>query len=199
MVSREGGIDLSSMSRQLLASGGEPLANTFPMALHSHDTMHHHLVLCIILACLVLFSQSFVQLRTKNHATSQALFRKSRLFAKKDFSPPKPSNEDESSVAEQGLTYTVEMSKTAGISWGTDISFRWVYVFDLEPQGEAAGTKLINKGDYIIGVGNSSLIAQDFDYVLTVRESSNTERVQSFLLSFSSNPHPRPYHSSRKH
>lgn len=67
-----------------------------------------------------------------------------------------------------GLVYGVEMSRSAGISWGSDISFRWIYVLDLDPNGEASSTGLIKKGDYIIGAGNVSLIAQDFDYVLTV-------------------------------
>lgn len=38
----------------------------------------------------------------------------------------------------------------------------------LEPNGAAAETGFIEKGDYIIGLGNQSMIAQDFDFVLTV-------------------------------
>lgn len=68
-----------------------------------------------------------------------------------------------------GTTIVVELGKSSGISWGSDLSFRWVYVLDLDPAGEASKTGLIEKGDYIIGFGNTSLIAQDFDFVLTVR------------------------------
>jgi hypothetical protein len=59
------------------------------------------------------------------------------------------------------------MTKRAGINWGTDLSFRWVYVSSLESTGEAALAGVIQKGDYIIGMGNDSMIAQDFDFVLT--------------------------------
>jgi len=59
------------------------------------------------------------------------------------------------------------MGKRAGISWGSDLSFRWVYVLDLEPTGEAAQSGIVQKGDYIIGFGNTSTISQDFDFVLT--------------------------------
>jgi hypothetical protein len=54
-------------------------------------------------------------------------------------------------------------------NWGTDLSFSWVYVQSLEANGAAAAAGLIEKGDYIIGMGNSSMIAMDFDFVLTVR------------------------------
>jgi hypothetical protein len=40
----------------------------------------------------------------------------------------------------------------------------------LEDNGEAAKSGKILKGDYIIGFGNDSLIAQDFDFVLNVSE-----------------------------
>ena len=62
----------------------------------------------------------------------------------------------------------MELPKRAGINWGTDLSFRWVYVQSLEPNGAASDSGFIEKGDYIIGFGNQSMIAQDFDFVLTV-------------------------------
>lgn len=74
----------------------------------------------------------------------------------------------ESSDDREGLTYSVELPKSAGITWGSDLSFRWVYVLDLDPQGEASKCGFINKGDYIIGANNATLIAQDFDTVLKV-------------------------------
>jgi hypothetical protein len=86
---------------------------------------------------------------------------------KRSWSPPSPADGERSEDAD-GLTYTVEMSKSSGISWGSDLSFRWIYVLGIDPNGEAASTQLITKGDYLIGAGNTSLIAQDFDYVLTV-------------------------------
>jgi ferredoxin len=66
-----------------------------------------------------------------------------------------------------GISFSVEMSKRAGLSWGSDISFSWIYVLDIEPTGEAASSGMIQKGDYIIGLGDTSTTAKDFDFVLT--------------------------------
>jgi len=96
-----------------------------------------------------------------------------KLFdSKRNWSPPlrkDESAESDKSPNESGLTFTVEMGKSSGISWGSDLSFRWIYVMNIDPNSEAAATNLISKGDYIIGAGNTSLIAQDFDYVISVR------------------------------
>jgi len=87
---------------------------------------------------------------------------------KRDWSPPSRKDDDsDKSPNESGLTFTVEMGKSSGISWGSDLSFRWIYVLSIEPNSEAAATNLISKGDYIIGAGNTSLIAQDFDFVIS--------------------------------
>ena len=93
------------------------------------------------------------------------------LFAetgKRNFSPDVPP-ENEPADSQNGYSFTIELGKSCGISWGSDLSFRWIYVRDIDPRGEAALTNLVRKGDYIIGAGNTSLIAQDFDYVLSVR------------------------------
>jgi ferredoxin len=91
------------------------------------------------------------------------------LNAKNWSPPPEPSKEADNMITNEfgGKIYTLELPKRAGINWGTDLSFRWVYVSSLESTGEAAQTGLIEKGDYIIGMGNQSMIAQDFDFVLT--------------------------------
>lgn len=64
--------------------------------------------------------------------------------------------------------FTVEMPRSCGVSWGSDISFRWIYVLDMDDRGPAAMSGVIQKGDYLIGAGNVSLIAADFDTVVTV-------------------------------
>jgi PDZ domain len=105
-------------------------------------------------------------------------------MAKRDWSPPKPDSSKKPPAAaveavtpsdeeeeNKGLAFVVELPKRAGISWSSDLSFRWIYVQNLEPDGEAAKSGLIQKGDYIIGVGNTSTIAQDFDFVLSTLAS----------------------------
>ena len=67
-----------------------------------------------------------------------------------------------------GQLFTVELPKRAGINWGADLSFSWVFVSSLESGGEAAQWGYLQKGDYLIGMGNESMIAKDFDFVLSV-------------------------------
>ena len=86
------------------------------------------------------------------------------LRAKKNWNPEPVNNAMDRA---EGFAYTIELPKRAGISWGSDLSFSWIYVLDLEPDGAAASTGLIQKGDYIIGFGNTSTIAKDFDYVIS--------------------------------
>ena len=82
--------------------------------------------------------------------------RNTALSAKKVWSPPPPSSEpsppitpplpDIQEETSTGLAFSVELPKRgAGISWGSDLSFRWVYVLDLEPTGEAYQSGLIQK------------------------------------------------------
>jgi ferredoxin len=77
----------------------------------------------------------------------------------------------ESSSGDEGTStdriYEIELPKRAGIDWGTDLSFKWPYVIGLDEQGEAFKSGLVEKGDYIVGIGNVTAIAQDFDFVLT--------------------------------
>lgn len=82
------------------------------------------------------------------------------------WSAPESVSRNDSNVG--AATFSVELPKASGITWGSDLSFRWVYVLDVNPQSEAAQCGKILKGDYIIGFGNTSLIAEDFDFVLTV-------------------------------
>ena len=81
---------------------------------------------------------------------------------KRNWSPvSQPSQDSDTGDEEPGIAYTVEMGKSCGIrcvfcigihfnistiflikflpSWGSDLSFRWIYVMDIDPNGEAAG------------------------------------------------------------
>lgn len=97
-------------------------------------------------------------------------------LAKKDWSPPTPQKTPEETA--NGLAFSVELPKKgAGISWGSDLSFRFIYVLDMEPTGEAYQSGMVEKGDYIIGVGNTSTIAMDFDFVLTTLNKQEEARL----------------------
>lgn len=97
----------------------------------------------------------------------------------------KPSKQKAEAI--EPLVYSLELPKATGIDWGSDLSFRWVYVQSLDPAGAAFKSGKIQKGDYIIGVGNTTLIAQDFNYVLTVNCSSSLEMFVTLLYRLSHN------------
>jgi len=72
------------------------------------------------------------------------------LHAKKNWqSPTEPSSLISSpsldNIPDNGFAYDVELPKVSGISWSSDISFRWVYVQDIDPSSVAAASALIEK------------------------------------------------------
>ena len=144
-------------------------------------------ILVLLLAAAVfLTARAFIIGPIGGSASSKLILQSSfasrqatRLTAKKDWSPPSPSPSTTAASKgdeESGISYSLEMGKRAGINWGSDLSFRWVYVLSLEPEGEAAQTGIVQKGDYIIGFGNTSTISQDFDYVLTTLNKQQESR-----------------------
>jgi hypothetical protein len=145
----------------------------------------NHCILGLFLFCIANFGVAFVfKFQTLQRTSTKTAI--SRVFSNRWAAPeqsksnaPKQSKETEK---QPGFSYTVEMSKFAGIDWGSDLSFRWVYVVGLDPEGEAAKSKLIEKGDYIVGFGNTSVIAQDFDTVLNVRIRSIKRKIVVFLF-----------------
>lgn len=45
--------------------------------------------------------------------------------------------------------YSVRISRVTGIEWGTDLSFKWVYVRALHPSGAAENCGQISVGDQV--------------------------------------------------
>ena len=72
----------------------------------------------------------------------------SHLSAKRDFGPPSTSGEVVQPVL-HGLSYSINLPKRSGIQWGSDLSFRWIYVVDIDPDTEASQCGLIEKGTRI--------------------------------------------------
>ena len=141
------------------------------------------------LASLVVFGEALVP---ANRATlpglrpRHAAALRSRLMAKRDWSAPKEPNSapptfTSTQTESNGTVFSLELSKRAGISWGSDLSFRWIYVLDLEPTGEAAQSGVIQKGDYIIELGDVSTIGQDFDFVLTTLNQATSRTNYTFF------------------
>lgn len=80
----------------------------------------------------------------------RVILKKSGLRHSNRWEPPSTadgiSSVDDDST-QKGITYTVELPKASGISWGSDLSFRWIYVQDIDPQGEAMKTGMVRKGN----------------------------------------------------
>lgn len=64
--------------------------------------------------------------------------------------------------AQDPRLYSVRISRSTGIDWGTDISFSWVYVRDLQPSGAAALSGEVSLGDQVCCL----FVIQEFCYAL---------------------------------
>jgi ferredoxin len=87
---------------------------------------------------------------------------------------PKDDNEAEIpgiDVSQDERLYRIRISRAPGIEWGTDLSFSFVYVRDLEPLGPASNGGIIQIGDQLceLAAANTQpiqLIGAPFDYVM---------------------------------
>lgn len=112
-------------------------------------------------------------------STSLSVLRASR------WEPPTAASSGGDSDDADGVAYSVELPKATGISWGSDLSFRFVYVQEVEPNGAAAATAMVRKGDYLIGCDNTSLVAQDFNFVLNVRRFNCSPLIDALEMTVS--------------
>jgi len=103
-------------------------------------------------------------------------------------------------LSDDSRLYKVRLSRASGIDWGTDLSFAFVYVRDVDPTGPAAASKLIEVGDQlcqvtpVVSSGEDdgekkkdpepiNLVGAPFDYVMGV--FSNFDRdVREYDLVF---------------
>jgi hypothetical protein len=95
-----------------------------------------YLVLASVLAAIPAF-------RIPKLAAQSIAVARSPLALSNRWEPPSAEIEGDEG---NGIAYTVELPKAAGISWSSDLSFRWVYVQDVDPTSEAAATGMIKKG-----------------------------------------------------
>ncbi|CAB1114552.1 unnamed protein product [Ectocarpus sp. CCAP 1310/34] len=62
--------------------------------------------------------------------------------------------------------YSVRIARATGIEWGTDISFSWVYIRALQPDGAAANCGEISVGDQLIAINDQTLTGAPFDVAM---------------------------------
>lgn len=97
--------------------------------------------------------------------------------------------------------YRVRLSRAPGIEWGTDLSFSFVYVRELDPAGEAALSGMVQKGDQLCEmvpvvvpsgggggagevVGPVNMLGASFDFVMTALASLDRSVVEMDLSFF---------------
>ncbi|GAX18178.1 hypothetical protein FisN_25Hh162 [Fistulifera solaris] len=84
--------------------------------------------------------------------------------------------------------YKVRLSRAPGIDWGTDLSFSFVYVRDMDPAGDAAFSGEVQKGDQLceltpVGGVPIPLIGAPFDLVMnTFVELDKSVREVDFVF-----------------
>lgn len=89
-----------------------------------------------------------------------------------DDSPDNGLNEGIDVTLDERL-YRIKLPRATGIEWGTDLSFSFVYVRDMDPSGPAYLSKLIEKGDQLceLKAPNESppvnLLGASFDNAMT--------------------------------
>ncbi|CAM9617179.1 unnamed protein product [Chrysoparadoxa australica] len=89
--------------------------------------------------------------------------------------------EEGGAEAEGGVTdprlYEITIPRATGISWGTDLSFSWVYVRDLEPDGGAAMSGEVKRGHQLINVNGETCLGAPFDYVMDLISKAEGENI----------------------
>lgn len=90
--------------------------------------------------------------------------------------------------------YRVRLSRATGIEWGTDLSFSFVYVRDLDPTGDASMSGMVQKGDQlcemipvVVGGGDTkpvNMLGASFDFVMTALASLDRTVSQLDLVFF---------------
>jgi ferredoxin len=102
-----------------------------------------------------------------------------RNFLSSQNDPVEDSNKIDVSVDER--LYRVRISRAPGIDWGTDLSFSFVYVREMDPTGQASLLGMINKNDQLCemipvttkpkdNAANAkpiNLLGASFDFVMT--------------------------------
>ena len=95
-----------------------------------------------------------LELNLPNRVTAQPLRRQSRIFLSDDSQEDNETANDSSGdsaidINSDDRLRRIRLPRATGIEWGTDLSFSFVYVRDLEPSGAAALSGEIEVGDQI--------------------------------------------------
>jgi ferredoxin len=104
-------------------------------------------------------------------AQQQIVSSSSRLFLSDEPNEPEADDSSGIDVSEDERLYRIRLPRAAGIEWGTDLSFSFVYVRDMESSEPAALSGMVLKGDQICEIKEDgkkaiNLLGAPFDYVM---------------------------------
>ncbi|CAM9356806.1 unnamed protein product [Choristocarpus tenellus] len=77
-----------------------------------------------------------------------------------------PSNEEEEEQ-EDPRFFSLRISRSTGIDFSTNLSFKWVYVGGMDPSGSAAASGKINLGDQLVAINGEPMAGAPFDYAMS--------------------------------
>lgn len=165
--------------------------------------LHHYttsLLLIGLIASNILESKSFSFVRKAkwgiecNHVKDSSNINKAAAVATAAFqgrfkmsssadeeNTPVEQPDDRIDVTQDPRLYRIKLPRAPGIEWGTDLSFSFVYVRNLEPGGPASLSNVVSKGDQICelrpisngddddgeGLATVPLLGASFDVVMT--------------------------------
>jgi ferredoxin len=109
--------------------------------------------------------QSFVVLPSNTrHQTSSSFLQSTEETSPEEGLPGIDVSQDE-------RLYRIRLPRAPGIEWGTDLSFSYVYVRDLDPTGPASMSGMVQIGDQLCELKTDNekpvnLLGAPFDYVM---------------------------------
>jgi ferredoxin len=115
-------------------------------------------------------------------SSSQAATSNEDVDPRDDTTASSSSNDGRIDTSIDERLYRIRLSRAPGIDWGTDLSFSFVYVRELEPAGQASMSGMVQPGDQLCEIipfmnGNNqqakpvNLVGASFDFVMTALAS----------------------------
>ena len=105
----------------------------------------------------------------------------------------KDAVDDRIDLSEDNRLYRIRLPRAPGIEWGTDLSFSFVYVRDMDPAGPASLSGMVQKGDQLCELVPvqempapkvENLMGASFDYVMSAFAGLDKKVVDVDLVFF---------------
>jgi ferredoxin len=131
---------------------------------------------CLLILDVQAFSPNFPALLSSRNALSTDRLDKisTTIVASAESDEASEAADDRLDISLDERLYRIRIPRAPGIEWGTDLSFSFVYVRDMDPSGYAAISGQVEKGDQIcelIAVAPDAepvnLLGASFDSVMT--------------------------------